>query len=82
MRAIMFYMEQLATQLVQSSDLGLSSVFLALYLMLFYTLRKDHKEHKEEYRCISNRMLDVVRQNSENNARLAESIKQMHDRLK
>lgn len=73
---------EVVNALIQQTDLGLSSVFLALYLMLFYTLRKDHQEHKEEFRQMSSQMLDVVRQNSENNARLAESIKQMHDRLK
>jgi len=56
-------------------QLGLSGVFLALFLLMFFTLRKDAKEHKEEFSEMANKLMVVLENNTRSNVQLSETIK-------
>jgi len=74
-------MSSITNALLTNEQLGLSSIFLALFLLMFYSLRKDAKSHKEEYKSMSDHMFAVLENNTKSNTKLCESIKDLKDRV-
>ena len=75
-------MDSIIKGLFSSTELGQSAVFLALFLLMFYYLRKDSKSHKSEYQQVVKQMFDVVNKNTESNTRLSESIHNLKDQVR
>ena len=53
--------EKIVSSFLTNPQLGLSAVFLALFLLIFYYMRKDAKEHRDEYKEVVHNMFNVVR---------------------
>ena len=75
-------MEKIIEYLINHAGEGASGIFLVLFLLLLWTLRKDSKEHKQEYKEVVRQMFDVVNKNTESNTKLSESITDLKDRIK
>ena len=67
-------MGDVVSHALSNAELGMSGVFLALFLLVFWTSRQDAKAHKEELKVLSESLLLVVEKNTESNTRLADSI--------
>jgi hypothetical protein len=71
-------MEAILDKLIQSPEMG---VFGMLFLLTFYLLRKDAISHRNEYKEILERMMEIVKQNTEANTKLHESIEHLRDKI-
>lgn len=71
-------MQILIDKIISSPELG---IFGLLFLYTFYLLRKDAEARLADYRNIVSQLIDVVKQNTEANTRLHQSIESLHDKI-
>ena len=74
-------MGEVATSLLSKTEMGMSGIFLALFLLVFWTSRQDAKSHKEELKILAEALLLVVEKNTESNTKLSDSILNLKERI-
>ncbi len=73
--------ETLVNALIVNAQLGLSGVFLALFLLIFWQHRADTKVHRDEFRAALDKMFEVVDKNTEANAKLTSAVDNLKDHI-
>ena len=75
-------MNEFIEVVLKHAQSGQSGIFFVLFVIIIWFFRRDAQEHKREYRETALQMFGVVNKNTEANTRLAESIKDLKDRIK
>jgi predicted metalloendopeptidase len=75
-------MGEIIESILGNEQLGVSTIFLALTVGVFYYLRKDTAEHRKEYKETVQQMFQVVEKNTEANTKLSQTIDELRHELR